>query len=276
MSKPTQKSKRIGLRSYISFMLRHKLRLVVTLGVYVLSSTCLAVIPFFIGKLVGALAANPVHGHQAVLLTWTLVGLSFVHSATWRLGEYLYMKLLKPLSHSYENLLFHTVITKPYPYFVDKFTGKVSSYITTISQEMRGLTEDLCYNYVGQLVSLLSLIVIMTTVNWQTGLIFFVGLVIMLLVGRLSIRKSVKYEGVFADVQSTKNGKIIDIIANFVNVKSFHTEAREAKAVAKEQTKTLTSANQSFLWSMWFWSTMSFLVRELIWPVTIGLNVYLF
>jgi ABC-type multidrug transport system fused ATPase/permease subunit len=272
MSKQTN----AGFRSFLSYMKQSRGRFVIVILAFMVSDFGLAIIPVFIGRLVGALATNPIHGHEAIILTWILIGLSTGHNLLWRVSEILYLRLIKPLGYLYENILFEQTIRKPYPYFVDKFTGKISSYITTISQELRDFVENLCYNYSGQAVSILTLVVILATINWETGAIFVVGLIGMFYVGQHTIRNTTKYERVAADVMSTKNGKLIDAVANFVNIKSFHKEAVETATIANEQAKTIESAKRSFGWSLVFWASMSFFVRDLIWPISIGYNVYLF
>lgn len=185
------------------------------------------------------------------------------------------MKYINPLGYLYENILFQKIIRMPYPYFVDKFTGKISSYVNTISQELRGFLENIFYDYGGQLVNVIAVGIILATINWQTGAIFLVGIIGMFAVGRHTIRSSTRYEKRSADVQSTKNGKIIDSIANFVNIKSFQKEQTEIATILDEQQKTIKIANQSFFWNIIFWGSMSFFVRDLMWPATIGLNAYL-
>ena len=265
-----------SLQSFLSYMAQHKWRFAVTLLCFAVADSLLAVIPLYIGRLVGALSAHPVHGHQAVIYVWVLIALSALHNSMWRISEYVYVKLIGPLSFEYENMLFRMIVHKPYPYFVDKFTGKLSSYITTISQEQRSLFNDLCYNYTSQTISIAVMLVILASVNWQTGLIFLVGVLGMILVGRYTVRNSLKYEREFADTTSTKNAKVIDAIANFVNVKSFRKEATEIRAIEAEQNEAFASFRRSQLWTIRFWASMSLFVRDLIWPATIGLNVYLF
>ncbi len=265
-----------SLRSFLSYMGRYKLRFAVTLAVFVVSNILLALIPIFIGKLVGALSAHPVQGHSAVIYVWLLIGCSTGHDTIWHVAELLFVKLIAPLSFEYENVLFQRIIRKPYPYFVDKFTGKLSSYVTTISQEQRTFFDDLCFNYTSQAVSMVAVFGILLSVNWQTGILFAAGMFGMLIVGRYSLRNSIRTEKQFADIQSTKNAKIIDAIANFVNIKSFRKEATEIAAVAVEQTKTIQAFRRSQLWTVFFWTTMSIFVRNIIWPATIALNVYLF
>ncbi|MEO8863280.1 MAG: ABC transporter ATP-binding protein [Candidatus Saccharimonadales bacterium] len=245
-------------------------------ALFVAANVFLAIIPIFIGKLVGALATTPPQTSNAIIYVWALIVCSSGHDILWRSAEIAYMKLLNPLLYSYENILFSEVISKPYPYFVDKFTGKLASYVSTISQEMRGLAETFFYNYISQAVNLLAIIFILSSINWQTSIIFISGIILMAIAGKFTIGNSIKYERIAADVVSTKNGKIIDIIGNFISVKAFHKEFQELQSIRLEQTKTIKAANQSFAWSIFFWGSMSFFVRHLIWPITIAFNVHMF
>ena len=276
MNKRKKENEYYSIKSFFSYLKRYKLAAAIVLIVFTLSNILLALLPVFIGKLVGALAANPVQNHQAIIYVWVLIGCSTGHILSWRLGEILHMKLMNHVAYLYENILFQTVIEKPYPYFVDKFTGKISSYITTISQELRDMLNNTFYDYSNQLITIVVIAIILTSVNIETGLIFVTGIFIMYFVGKYTMNYNTKYEKIWADVMSTKNGKLIDAIANFVNVKSFQQEHREIHTIKSEQQKTIHAANKSYVWSIIFWGSMGTIVRDLIWPVTIGLNVYLF
>lgn len=265
-----------ALKSFFAYMRGHKLKFVIVMSSFFVASVLLALVPIYIGKLTGALAHNPVQKHEAIIFTITLIALSTGHNLTWRLSEYLYLKLIKPMSYLYENMLFEKTIRQPYPYFVDKFTGKMSSYIRTISQEFHDFLDNLCFNYIAQFVGFIALAVILASINWQTGAIFAFGALGIVLVGKLALENSTEKERIAADVQSTKNGKIVDIVANFVNVKSFRTESVETQTVKEEQQKTIESASKSYVAEVILWASTSFFVRDLMWPLTISLNVYLF
>jgi ATP-binding cassette subfamily B protein len=84
------------------------------------------------------------------------------------------------------------------------------------------------------------------------------------------------YQKVETDRQATKNGHIIDSIANFVSVKSFHKEAREITAVNHQQDTAFAAAKKSFLWSIYFWASMSVFIRDLMWPAIILFNLWMF
>lgn len=270
------KQKHYSLRSFVSYIARFKLRFSVVLFSFIIANLCLTIIPLFIGKLVGVLAESPVDKHQAYVYVVVLVACSSGHDVMWRISEILFTKLLKPIGFWYENIVFRQVINKPYPYFIDKFTGKISAYIDTLGLELRNFIDDICWNYTNEVVRLITVTIVLTSVNLYTGAIFISALLMMVVVGRYTIRNSVKYEKMFVDTQSTKTGKIVDAIANFVNVKSFQKENDETKSLEIEQSKTITASMQASFWNIIFWASMSFFVRHLIWPITILLNVYLF
>jgi ABC-type multidrug transport system fused ATPase/permease subunit len=272
----SERQRYFALRSFWSFLTPHRAKLAVVVAFFMLANLTLAVIPWFIGEFVGALAATPMDRGAAMTYFWWLVALSSAHDLGWRLCEFLYVRYINPLRFQYETVIFQTVIRKPYHYFVDKFTGKVASYTTTLSTELGVLLEALCFNYSGQLITLIAITAIMASVNLLTGVVFVACLVLMYLTGRATVRTSTDAEKAYADVASTKNGKIIDIVGNFVNVKSFQTEPVETSLVHTEQTKAIESSRKSFLRAMLFWGSMSVIVRHVIWPLTIGLNFYLF
>ena len=269
-----QRTTYYALRSFLSYLDQYRWRVLGVFGVFILSNILIAIIPVFVGRLVGALASEP--RSDAYVYVWILVACSTGHDLLWRASELLYRRYLNGVSFEYETVVFTHAIRKPYPYFVDKFTGKLASYTNSLGQEFREFMEHLFWEYAGHAVNLVSVCVILTAINWQTGLVFTGGLVLLFITGMLTIHKSAKYEKVWSDIRSTKNGKIFDALANFVNVKSFQKESVEVTTIASEQAKTIDAANRSFAWNIVFWGSMSQVVRNLIWPASILLNVYLY
>ncbi len=267
----------ISLRSYWAFLRSQGMlaSFLVCLA-FLIAGSFLAVLPFVIGKLTGEVTAAHVNRGHVLLLMWILVGLSVAHMASWRGSEILYLRYMKPLAFRYEQVLFSNVISEPYPYFVDKLTGKIASYITLMRQELDMLTQELPYNYVGQVVSIVSILVIFLSVNWETTVVYACGLVILYFVGRRFQGPASAAESLASDAKSTRNGILFDVIANFQNVKSFHSEQTEIRALQEEQEKVLDSVRASFWASYKYWGNSSFIVRGVIWPVSIVLNVYFY
>jgi len=265
-----------SLRSFFSYLKGYKIPLAFVFFSFVIANLTLAIIPVFVGKLIGTLATTPIDQHRALTFAWILVACSVGHQVSWHASELLYLKYLQPIGYLYENIVFKHVIQKPYHFFVDKFTGKVSSYIGMLGEEMRNFVSNIMYNYTNELVKLVTISVVLLSVNLITGAIFILGLVLMFLTGKYTVRKSIKYEKLSADIQSTKTGHLVDSVANFVNVKSFRKEWQEISSIERQLRHTSLAAKKSSLWNMFFWGSMGLIVRTMIWPATILLNVYLF
>ena len=275
MSKPARTSL-ISLRSLLAFCRPYRFGLILTIGTLMFSAGLLALMPVFIGKLIGALGQQPLNTHDAWLYASLLVACSTGHSMTWRLGEFAYRHFVNPISFAYETHLFKAVINQPYPYFVDKFTGKVSSYISTLRSEFHTLFDQVSFNYSSSFINILAVFIILASINWQTGVVFAAGIACMILVGRYTLRRSMRYQKVETDIGATKNGHIIDAIANFTSVKAFRTERHEIAAIHAQQQKTVGASRQAVLWIIIFWGSMSVFVRDLIWPAVILMNLLFF
>ncbi len=265
-----------AIGSYLRFIATFKGPALLVGTVFGLSSVLLAVIPFFVGRLVQALAATPAHAGRADRYVVALIVCSVGHDLVWRCGELLYTRLLIHRGYEYENVLFHNVITEPYPYFVGKSTGKISSYVGTLGREFRDFLENSCFTYVEQLVKLPSIALIMFTVNLPSGLLFTFSVMLMLVIGRVTVRRASQEEKRWADTASELDGYLIDVIANFVSVKSFLREDAEVAQVRQRRRGVIAAANRSSMWNIVFWSSMSLVVRYLVWPATIVLNVHLY
>lgn len=271
-----QSTRLIGLRAYLKFIRPHWLKLSLTLLLFTTASAVLAGIPVVIGQLVQTLSHSPVNVDQGWFLAWVLVFLSVGHDLLWRASELAYRKFLTHLNYDYENVLFGAVVDKPYQYFVDKLTGKISSYVVMITNEFRNLLAGVFFNFSGQLVTVIAIFFILGTLNWQTGLVFLIGIIGMFVVGRYSLAHNMKHEARAADVASDKNGILYDAVANYASVKAFHTERQEYKTIEREQTKAFHANQKAFMSGIIFWSSMSLFVRHLIWPIIVLMNVWFF
>jgi len=261
-----------GTRSFLRFVRPSLPGFGLVAAVYVVASVATAVIPLAVGWLVGALAS----GGDPWPSVWLLLACSTGHMVAWHGAELLYTRFVLPVSFRYETALFRNVLRRPYDYFVDKLTGKIGSYVTGIAQELRQLLMDVFFEYIGQVVNVVVVVAILTSINWQTGAIYVGGMLLLFVVGRWPLRHALRAQRGETDVVSTKNGRVIDAVANFASVKAFFTDVTEVARMAVEQRRALRAARSAFLWDVVFWSTMSMVVRNAIWPAAIILNVVLF
>ena len=262
-----------ALRSFVRFCKPWLWRFVITGIVFVIASVMITIMPIFIGQLIDTISKTPIDANNAWFYALILIALSSGHDLLWHVAEFMYRGMILPISFAYESSLFRHVIAKPYPYFVDKFTGKIGSYITNISGEFRATLDNVMFNYISSVVNVVSVIWITSHVNWQTGAFISMCLLIMLIIGRFTLAKDMAMQKIETDAGSTKNGRIIDSISNFVSIKSFHTELREARHIDREQATTLDAARRSFLWGVVFWASMSVVIRHAMWPGVILINL---
>lgn len=276
MKRTKRPTKLIGLRSYLRFVRPHWPKIIFVLILFTLANIALAVVPLFIGRLIQTLSAQPVDMGLGWTFAWILVALSSGHDILWRCAEFSYRKFLTRINYDFENLLFQSVITKPYAYFVNKLTGKIGSYITMITNEFRDLLASMLFNFSGQVVNIVAMFLILGSLNWQTGAVFCFGLIGMIMVGRFTLAYNMKYEARSADVASDKNGALYDVVGNYGSVKAFHTEHTESGTIGIAQTKAYDANQKAFFSGIIFWTSMSFFVRHLMWPTIILMNVWFF
>ncbi len=266
----------IAFKAYLKFCKPYYGRLFFVLMVFVVSNITIALLPIYIGKLVQAATQFNGNARNLWIYVAILIGLSSLHDITWRGAEFAYRGLVNKIGFLYESFLFKVVINQPYPYFVDKLTGKISSYITTLGNEFRNLQNNMLFDFSGSLVSIIATILILGSLNWQTAAIFTTGILGMLFIGRKTLSINMKYEGIATDKDSSKNGILFDAISNFASVKALHTERREFAIIDRQQKNNFSANQDAFLSGILFWGSMSVFVRHFMWPAAIALNVYFF
>ncbi|MBL7498890.1 ABC transporter ATP-binding protein [Frankia sp. CNm7] len=276
MDKATRRARHAGLRSYLRFTATFRRPLALVIALFVVADVLIAIIPLFIGRFVATLDSNPIPHDDVVFYTAALIACSVGHDLFWRGAELFYMKLLNPRGFDYQNLLFRRVVHQEYPFFADRATGKIGGYVRTLGQEYRDFLDNTCFNYVELVVRLPSIVIIMFAVNVPTGLLFTGAIALLFLIGRYTARRSAKEEKGFTDVNADMESYILDVVANFVSVKSFRRERVEHTLVVERRHAVVKAANRSMFWAIVFWGSMSLVVRYLIWPTAILLNLYLF
>lgn len=271
-----QKKRYASLRAYIQFIATFKGRFFAVFGVFALSNIILAIVPIFIGRFVDAVSAHPVNESRIFSVVIILLAISIGHDVLWRLGEWSYRWLILHKVYEFETIVFQAVMSRRYPYFVDKFTGKISNYVTGLGREFREFLDTVFWQYADLVTKLPIIAAIMFSVNVWTGCLFVGSLGIMFIAGQKLVRRNVEAERVLTDANASMDGHIIDVISNFVSVKAFRRERSEVATIRDKRGEVVKKARTSMLWGIIFWASMSLMVRWIIWPGTILLNIYLF
>lgn len=263
----------VAIRAFISYVATFKGAFWIIAAVFAVSNIILSLIPLIIGQLTISLTQP-----SGDLTFWTIMIIlaSIMHDAFWRCGEILYLKLLVARSHRFDDALFSAALKHDYSFFIDKFTGKISSYANSLGREFRELLDNFHYQYVNMIVSLPIITFTMFTVNVYTGVIFTLSLILMFIIGRKLAIIAAEAERKEADEQSTIDGYVVDAVANFVSVKAFNSSYHEARRLHERRHALIKAAESSFFKAILFWGSMSLFVRWIIWPSTFILNIYLF
>ncbi|EFC80473.1 ABC transporter ATP-binding protein [Parafrankia sp. EUN1f] len=265
-----------GLHSFFAHIHGYRRRAAAVLLVFVLSNALLAVVPAVVGRFVTALTGTSVDHSTAFGWAAVLIGASVGHDLLYRGGELLWVRLLLPRGYEYEDLVFAKVINQPYPYFVGTFTGKISSYVTTLGREYRQFLDAVYWQYCEEIVRVPVLVAIMFTVNLPTGCVFAGGLLLMIFLGRAMVAQVAARERASADTSSDLEGHVIDVIANFVAVKSFGRERAENHGVRTRRRGVARAAASSYRWNLVYFASMSVVVRYVLWPATVLFNLHLY
>lgn len=265
-----------SLHAYTQFIATFKGRFFAVFGLFILADIVLAIVPIFIGQFVDAVSRHPLDQSHLFSVVAILIAISVGHDIFWRMGEWSYRWLILDKIYAFETIVFQAVMSRRYPYFVDKFTGKISNYVTSVGREFREFVDNVFWQYADLVTKLPIIAVIMFSVNAITGIVFVASIAVMFIAGRQLVHKMVGSERDLTDSNASMDGHIIDVIGNFVSVKAFRRERKEFATIRARRSEVIGKAKAALLWGIIFWAMMSLMVRWVIWPGTIVLNVYLF
>lgn len=261
------------LLAFFSYISQFKAAFWGTAVVFALADIVITLVPWLIGQLTGSLTSQ---SDSIGFWTAMVIVASIGHDLMWRAGEISYVQLLLTRGHRFDDAIFAAIMRYNYSYFVDKFTGKISSYANSLGRSFRELMDNFHYQYINLVVALPIITATMFSVNWQTGAIFVVSLLLMFVIGRKLAGYAARAERREADEHSTIDGQVVDAIANFVSVKAFGSERHEARRLYNRRAGLIKAARSSYWRAILFWGVMSLFVRWIIWPATFLLNVYLY
>lgn len=263
------------LRSWWASVGPQRLALVAVGVLSVIAQAPLALVPYFMGRLVAEATADPMEPGQVIGAAWWTVGMGMIHVPLWLAMELAYRHWVVSATARYEGHLFRHVIGAPYEYFVSRASGKIAASVTMCADRVRMVGDRIYFGYLGFLVQITGAVAVMLTANWQSAVIYAVGVAAMVVVGQKMVGRVIVTRAQEQDVRAVKNGAIIDSITGFTAVKSFGAQSREARAVDDRIDDAVKATQQAFMAGMYFWHAMGLMVRGVIWPALVGVNVWL-
>lgn len=119
--------------------------------------------------------------------------------------------------------LFNILDKKNYAFFTDNYSGKISSSINEVNDEIVNLNTRITTGFMSLLTSMISSLIILYTINFYifiTALILFAGIIITRIV-----YFSYKYLPLIKNAQETNreyNGVLNDAVLNFTSLKIYN------------------------------------------------------
>ena len=174
-------------------------------------------------------------GNQLLYRVSGFFGMQWMHRARKRAADVLF-----------EYLTLHSM-----PYFHNRFAGSLGSKIWGAHGGMHGAMETVLWNYTPTIITSLTSVGLVATVDWRLALFFGIWLsVIVFINARFSRRSSVLSEE-RAAVKSKATGLIVDVLTNIVSVKNYAERARELAGVDAATTDFNRAALKAWKHSEW-------------------------
>ena len=246
------------------------------LVLFFLAGLSINLVPYMTGLLTTAVTATPIDPGRIWYVAILFISCNLIHWFLWHVAEYVYSRYILKDLFQFDSWVFRQVISREYDYYVNRFSGKISSYLSSLGREFREFVQLLFYDYLQQLIFLPVLLITLWTVNGLTAGIFTASIFIMLYVSSKTLPPVLKQEARATDKSGDVSGVIFDAFSNYVSVKAFKAEHYEERLLREELDSYAVASRDSYNSSIIFWTVLSTIVRVLVWPVTTLLNVYLF
>ncbi len=276
MTKLEHHSRHNALKLFIQFLLLHKKMYGVVILLFFIAGLSINLVPYMTGLLTNAVTTMPIDPRRIWYIAILFIACNVIHWFFWHVAEYVYSRYILRDLFQFDSWVFRQVISRDYDYYANRFSGKISSYLSSLGREFREFVQLIFYDYLQQLIFLPVLLITLWTVNGITASIFTISIFIMLYVGTKTLPPVLKREARATEKSGDVSGIIFDAFSNYVSVKAFKAEYHEERLLRERLSSFSGAARDSYNSSMIFWGTLSTIVRVLVWPITTVLNVYLF
>lgn len=259
-----------SFRALGSLMMEHRLLFTVSTIVRVASAMLPALHPYFVAQL--ATSGGEDVGRNLLLL----FGTGVAHMVLWTWCDWYTSKYVTPLHWEFKQRAFDAIWSEPYPRFVDRPSGKVASYVNDLRAHVASLWDTAHYGF----LPVLATIPVYVVLFWQTAAGNAVGYVVFLMLAAVVLTKLSKplarRQRTLTDHTSDNTGRVFDSYANFVNVFSFRSHAKERRR-NDEQMVQLKDDDVRFNIALTaYWGGASVLVRVMLWGAVMAFSWWQF
>lgn len=187
--------------------------------------------PFIISKLVNYLAeAETFDSH-----IWWFVGLfailRFTDEWLWRTAEVVMRGILPKICVSAQEHLFRRVMKHDYHFFVNSSSGQVGHWINESFRIVDSVIESTIWSMWPMFLNFSISFALLMTVGWQVAVIFMAWIILLVSYLLIAGRRYSQLTAVHSQAKSKASGNIVDVLTNYLTVRTFAANKREGRAV---------------------------------------------
>jgi ATP-binding cassette, subfamily B, bacterial len=248
------------LRYLYLFIKPHRFFLYSLLGCAFLWGVLLSLTPYALKVIIDTLNANK-SAHLLVIPAAAYAALWCLEVINFRLVDWLRLRFFPAVRQNITNTFFSYLNRHDYQYFQNQFAGALSNKIADMSGSVVSILMKVEEAF-AQLCGLVIAAIMMYLVNPIFCLILIAWTFIFLLISASFSRKIHDLSNSFSETKSSLMGKVVDSLANIINIKSFAIEQDENQRIAAEVGITVTK-DRAMQWQILFMrlcQDMSFIV----------------
>ncbi len=261
-------------RALIHIIKKHK-RIFITETLLVVVAT----IPITLVTLIPAQIASAVFSGNNTALAYNLAAmflLGGIHGLIWHQADMHYVKKTYPLFYQIGQDTFYYVLDKEYPAFIAQSPSKMAQYVNEMRDNIDRIWSSVHWGYIGFATQVPLIIIISFKVSWIQALIYSLSMLLLVIA---MARRSTPLNALLDKLYTQDNvlkSSVIDSITNFVNVKSFKAEPKEANQHQKLRLKSEKKFDVALSSYMKYWFAAAKIMRFVTWPLILISTYWLF
>ena len=166
-----------------------------------------------------------------------------------RLGDYLWAKLIPPYLATIRTALLDHIMKQSYRFFSDHPAGMLANKINDLPRSLESLLDTLSHAFIPGVLNAFITLILFWIVNPWVALIMGGWLVIHLTLSLFLARKIGTFSEIAAHAQSTLSGKIVDVIANIFSVRLFTQFSHEKAYTQKYQQDVVQKSRRTLFYT---------------------------
>jgi len=206
--------------------------------------------PYFISQLINHL---PHARHFDATSWWLIIGftlLRLIDEWTWRIGDYVMMTVLPNIAVAAREHLFKRVMRHDYHFFVNSSSGQVGHWINEASRIVNDVIESTVWSIWPLVFSFLLSFIVLLTVSRLIAFVFVAWIIALIVYLALSGRKSSRLSAVNSHAKSRASGLVVDVLANYLAVRTFGSSTRENRAVVSANADIIRTRRDSWMYNL--------------------------